>query len=193
MSIKPAESGASESAVSLSAIDLPAAAPSSKPYPTVELYLESQQCPATADLSEATWQRWLAQWLAVLSPQLSPIDAYELSLIFTDDAGIQQLNASYRQQDKPTDVLAFAALENTLPGREALDRQLPLYLGDIIISTETAARQAAELGHAVRQELIWLAAHGLLHLLGWDHPDEASLRAMLAQQTTLLTLISENG
>ncbi|MFZ9975035.1 MAG: rRNA maturation RNase YbeY, partial [Vulcanococcus sp.] len=61
-----------------------------------------------------------------------------------------------------------------------------LELGDIVISLETAARQAPEHGHALAEELIFLATHGLLHLLGWDHPDDASLAAMLAKQQQLL-------
>ena len=62
----------------------------------------------------------------------------------------------------------------------------PLELGDIVISVETAARQASEHGHSLVQELQFLASHGLLHLLGWDHPDDASLAAMLARQEALL-------
>ena len=62
----------------------------------------------------------------------------------------------------------------------------PLELGDIVISVETAARQAAEQGHSLERELLFLASHGLLHLLGWDHPDDASLAVMLARQEALL-------
>jgi probable rRNA maturation factor len=61
----------------------------------------------------------------------------------------------------------------------------PLELGDIVISLDTAARQAAEHGHSLERELQFLASHGLLHLLGWDHPDEASLAAMLNRQEAL--------
>ena len=66
------------------------------------------------------------------------------------------------------------------PAFEALE------LGDIVISLDTAARQAPEHGHSLEQELLFLASHGLLHLLGWDHPDDASLAAMLARQERLL-------
>jgi probable rRNA maturation factor len=68
------------------------------------------------------------------------------------------------------------------------DEAEPLELGDIVISVETAARQAPEHGHSLERELLFLASHGLLHLLGWDHPDEASLAAMLAQQEQLLAV-----
>jgi probable rRNA maturation factor len=65
-----------------------------------------------------------------------------------------------------------------------------LYLGDIVISVETAYRQAQQQGHSLQTELAWLATHGLLHLLGWDHPDEESLQGMLYQQETLLKLVN---
>ena len=61
-----------------------------------------------------------------------------------------------------------------------------LELGDIVISLETAARQAPDHGHSLPAELLFLATHGLLHLLGWDHPDDASLAAMLRKQEELL-------
>jgi probable rRNA maturation factor len=63
----------------------------------------------------------------------------------------------------------------------------PLELGDIVISLESAARQAAAAGTSLEAELQFLASHGLLHLLGWDHPDEASLATMLSRQETLIT------
>jgi len=143
----------------------------------------------TNDLSAKAYQSWLYTWLDELDPQLSPIDAYEVSLRLTDDSEIQQLNTDYRQQAKPTDVLSFAALETAFPGTEVLHQQQPLYLGDIIISVETASRQACKAHHSLTKELAWLTAHGLLHLLGWDHPDEDSLEKMLNKQTQLLRLV----
>ncbi len=142
-----------------------------------------------ADVADDLWESWFTQWLGYLQPTLSPIHHYELSLCLTDDAGIRALNSDYRQQDQPTDVLSFAALESlqALPP-EALE-EIPLSLGDIIISVETAQRQAAERSHDPTTELAWLATHGLLHLLGWDHPDEASLSRMLHQQHALLQTV----
>jgi probable rRNA maturation factor len=64
----------------------------------------------------------------------------------------------------------------------------PIYLGDLVISVPTAIAQAQEYGRSLPHELAWLAAHGLLHLLGWDHPDQASLANMLNQQERLLDL-----
>lgn len=135
---------------------------------------------------EAQWQEWFQCWLAVLNPDLSPIHCYELSLRLTDDREIQTLNAQYRQQDKPTDVLAFAMLEDAQPQSDEVQSSLPLYLGDIVISLDTAKKQAQSQGHSLQTELVWLASHGLLHLLGWDHPDDESLIQMLDKQQFLL-------
>jgi probable rRNA maturation factor len=144
---------------------------------------------ASCPIAEATWQTWFQQWLTLLKPGLKPdwpdASAYELCLRLTDDAEIRSLNADYRQKDQPTDVLAFSALELNAP-QPAEMQDFPLYLGDVVISVETAQRQAAERDHSILQELSWLAAHAFLHLLGWDHPDEASLLSMLKQQELLL-------
>lgn len=140
-----------------------------------------------------TWQEWCEKWLEILQKELPPADAYELSLRLTDDAEIQELNAQYRNKNQPTDVLAFAALEADIPQSEEMLLHLPLYLGDIVISVETASRQAQQQGHSLQTELAWLAAHGLLHLLGWDHPDEDSLTQMLSLQATLLDRIGDRS
>ncbi|NET38132.1 MAG: rRNA maturation RNase YbeY [Cyanothece sp. SIO1E1] len=137
--------------------------------------------------SQATWQSWFYQWLHILQPQLPENSSFELSLRLTDNAEIQTLNAQYRHQDKPTDVLAFAALETDYPHPEEMSTVWPCHLGDIVISVETAQRQAQS--HSLRQELAWLATHGLLHLLGWDHPDEVNLVQMLQQQADLLLAV----
>ena len=139
------------------------------------------------------WEEWFQVWLAALQPHYSPIDSYELSLRLTGDREIQYLNHQYRQQDQPTDVLAFAALESAFVQPQELQATLPLYLGDIVISVGTAQRQADAQQHPLSTELAWLAAHGLLHLLGWDHPDEESLTRMLTQQQVLLEIIGLTG
>lgn len=156
----------------------------------VEVFVDGCAVNQVEGVAIADYQTWLQTWLTALDPALSPIDAYEVSLRLTDDSEIQQFNTDYRQQAKPTDVLSFAALEADFPGANALFNVQPLPLGDIIISIETAARQAPQSDHSLTQEVAWLSAHGLLHLLGWDHPDEASLIRMLQKQTYLLTLVS---
>jgi probable rRNA maturation factor len=154
----------------------------------VELYLEN----CFDDLSPIppeTWEEWFRQWLEMLEDYLPTAPSYEISLRLTTDTEIQTLNSQYRQQDKPTDVLAFASLEADLPQSEEMLVSMPLYLGDIIISIDTAKRQAQQQEHSLSIELAWLTAHGLLHLLGWDHPDEESLIAMLNEQVVLLKKI----
>ena len=143
-------------------------------------------------ISEETWETWFSQWLESLTPELPPALSYEIGLRLTDDPQIQELNAQYRQIDKPTDVLAFAALETDFPHSEEMLASQPLYLGDIIVSIDTAERQAQQQEHSLTTELAWLTAHGLLHLLGWDHPNEESLLQMLNKQVTLLEAISIN-
>lgn len=138
-------------------------------------------------ITAATWQSWFQQWFEYLQPSISPIQTYELSLLLTDDAAIQNLNATYRYLDRPTDVLAFATLDLTDQPTNQWS-EMPVELGDIIISVETAARQAQEQQHTLQQELAWLATHGLLHLLGWDHPTPERLQDMLAQQQLLINL-----
>ncbi len=157
----------------------------------VAVYLETTATVVAASAqtpTEATWHHWFEQWLAVLAPDISPIYAYEVGVQLTDDATIQTLNRDYRQIDAPTDVLAFAALESAPLPVEILASE-PVYLGDIIISVPMATKQAIAQAHSLVTELAWLAAHGLLHLLGWDHPNEDELNRMLSQQEVLLNTV----
>ncbi|MFP6664427.1 MAG: rRNA maturation RNase YbeY [Deltaproteobacteria bacterium] len=107
----------------------------------------------------------------------------ELSIVLTDDAEIHVLNRDYRDRDRPTDVLSFAQRE----GEGAIDDAL---LGDVILSVPTAERQARERGHTLAAELLELLAHGLLHLLGYDHEvSAAEERRHLGRQRELLALL----
>ncbi len=97
-------------------------------------------------ISAETWEIWFRHWLELLNPidlddglPLHPHEAYELSLRLTDDREMQTLNHHYRHKDQPTDVLAFAALEVESP--QPVDELEALYLGDIVISIDTATRQ----------------------------------------------------
>lgn len=157
---------------------------------TVDLWVEITEHSALTTPSklpnQQVWQDWFTQWINTLKPNISPINQYEVSLLLTDDATIQQLNATYRHLDKATDVLAFAAQEIHIPGSQALYQISPLPLGDVIVSVETAQRQRHHANYSLAQELAWLATHGLLHLLGWDHPDDDRLNTMLEKQQYLL-------
>ena len=144
------------------------------------------------------WHGLLSGWLGELAKDVPPAlqsPAYSLGLSLVGDGEIAALNGDWRQKPEPTDVLAFAAQDEGLEQAPAMPMPAwtdedgegePLELGDIVISLETAARQAVEHGHSLERELLFLASHGLLHLLGWDHPDDASLAAMLSRQERLL-------
>lgn len=144
--------------------------------------------------AESAWHQLLAGWLKQLQADLpTPLRApvYSLGLSLVDDAEIAELNTDWRAKAGPTDVLAFAAQDDDCDGAPAMPMPADtLELGDIVISLETAARQAPEHGNTLAQELLFLASHGLLHLLGWDHPDQASLTAMLQRQEDLCTSVN---
>ena len=106
-----------------------------------------------------------------------------LAVVITDDGAVQELNRQFRDVDAPTDVLAFGSGQEgdfvTAPGE-------PAYLGDVVISYPRAVAQAEEYGHSVDRELALLAVHGVLHLLGYDHVDEAERMEMWARQDEIL-------
>lgn len=107
----------------------------------------------------------------------------EVSLMFTDDETIHEMNREYRGIDRPTDVLSFALEEGE---EEIFGGPEENLLGDIIISVETAVRQAEEYGHSVEREMSFLALHGMLHLLGYDHMEEDERQEMRAQEKAIL-------
>ena len=126
-----------------------------------------------------------------LISQLKVHDAafYQLNLMFTDDANMRNINCETRGKNKPTDVLSFPIWEGeTFPFPP---EQTSLMLGDAIISIETAARQASELKHDLRVEIAFLAVHGALHLLGYDHDSDAKRRKMFALQDEIVARLRE--
>ena len=187
--------------------------PAPMPTPDLDLAFEADpELPATLRQAAGPWadplqgaEPWhglISTWLAALSGELPAAlraPSYSLGLSLVNDSEIAALNSDWRDKPGPTDVLAFAAQDNDLDGtpamplprgHDALGLDGALELGDIVISLETAARQAPEHGHNLEQELLFLASHGLLHLLGWDHPDEASLAAMLQCQEELCSSVN---
>lgn len=111
--------------------------------------------------------------------KLLQLDKAEVSFVLTDDERIHQLNKTYRGKDRPTDVLAFAMHEGEfgeLAGH---------LLGDVIVSVPTARKQARAQRVDVLEEVTMLLAHGLLHLLGWDHDTDAKDRRMRAETSRL--------
>jgi probable rRNA maturation factor len=107
----------------------------------------------------------------------------EVSVVFVSDRKIRELNRDFRQMDKPTDVLSFAADEGEtpFPGNPVL--------GDVIISIETAERQSHDIGHSLDDEINRLLIHGLLHLLGYDHMQAEERKKMKAKERSLLKVI----
>lgn len=138
-----------------------------------------------------------------------------LTLLITDDAGIQEINRQYREQDKATDVLSFPLLEQPIvqapaeqlwTPQEAEDGKespstpafvtppgMVMNLGDIVISWPTVQRQAREAGHAETTEFVYLLSHGVLHLIGYDDHTEAGYQAMVAMQQTVLQQVGQKA
>lgn len=115
----------------------------------------------------------------------------EVGLRITDDGEIQQLNARFRGQDCPTDVLSFPLEEpptGEVTGTESfvIPEGVPRQLGDIVISFPRAREQAAAYGHSLERELAYLTAHGTLHLLGYDHEDESEREVMRTKEEAAL-------
>lgn len=111
-------------------------------------------------------------------------EASEVSILLTDDQEMRQLNRHYRDIDAPTDVLAFSQIEEQgdffIP-----DTSEEHLLGDIVISIETAQRQASHFNHSLEEELTILLIHGLLHLLGYDHFDEEEAKKMQSLESKI--------
>jgi probable rRNA maturation factor len=111
----------------------------------------------------------------------------EVSCLLCDDSFIKELNQTYRGKDKPTDVLSFSMNEG-----EAVSGSRDL-LGDIVISVDTAIRQAGDLGRAPLEEVTSLLIHGVLHLLGYDHVRSVDESKMQEKAVELEALFLRNG
>ena len=108
----------------------------------------------------------------------------EISFTFTDNEGIREINREYRGIDRATDVLSFPMLEfnDDIEDAEYETENGLVMLGDIVISIEKAREQAEEFGHSLRRELAFLTAHSMLHLLGYDHVDDAIGEKMMIEK-----------
>lgn len=127
--------------------------------------------------------------------KLEGVDGGEVDLTFVDNERIHELNREYRGIDRPTDVLSFALNESGKDEPEIVyevedsSDDIPDMLGDIIISVTRAKEQAEEYGHSLERELGFLFVHGFLHLLGYDHQDEASEAEMMGKQEQVLSQV----
>lgn len=126
----------------------------------------------------------VARSLKEAAPHLG--EHVEVAVIFVDDAEIAALNEEHRGLAKPTDVLSFPQLEGQEIAGPPAEAGKPLLLGDIVISLERALAQAEEYGHSFAREVGFLAAHGTLHLLGYDHDTPEKEAAMHARAEAVL-------
>ena len=117
-------------------------------------------------------------------------NACEVSVTFTDNEGIHELNKKFRGVDKPTDVLSFPLFDYDGVSEEPPVDEILNNLGDIVISLEKAKEQAAEYGHSFKRETAFLCVHSMLHLLGYDHEkSEEEDRDMRARQTEIMRIM----
>lgn len=111
------------------------------------------------------------------------LQTQEVSITFASDRFVRRLNKKYRGVDTPTDVLAFAMKEGEWPEIQ------PHLLGDVVISVDTAKKQALDLGHSLNRELAILLIHGVLHLIGYDHMRPSEAKRMQALEKKILRSI----
>jgi probable rRNA maturation factor len=107
----------------------------------------------------------------------------EISVSFVDNETIREINHQYRDKNQVTDVISFAMEDDEF---NLIHEDAPRTLGDIIISTDRAEEQAEDYGHSYRRELLFLSLHGFLHLLGYDHMEEAEEKEMNRTQDEIL-------
>ena len=139
----------------------------------------------------------LVEKLLQHAAQTEAVDAdSEVSVTFVDNEAIHEINRQYRDKDQPTDVISFAMEELGEGEVEIIGEGMPRVLGDIIISTDRTKEQAEEYGHSFERELGFLAVHGFLHLLGYDHMTEEDEKEMFGKQDAILAtfgLSRDNG
>lgn len=135
---------------------------------------------------EEQWMKYEQDFIRVMKQCEKTLDItkdYSVSLIFTDAKEIHEINRSYRNIDRPTDVISFAMMDSEN------DYEMPEgenELGDIFISIDAVREQAESYGHSVRREVCFLFTHGLLHLLGYDHMNEEDEKVMFQIQDVII-------
>jgi probable rRNA maturation factor len=125
-------------------------------------------------------------------PQESNLNTLEVEITFVTDTEMTALNTEYRGKPRPTDVLSFAQAEGEefpYEASSAFAEAESFSLGDIVISVDTAMRQALERNHALADEITFLVVHGTLHLIGYDHVTAAGRREMWKWQEEVLAVV----
>ena len=147
----------------------------------IDLLVEGGDWPPEAELEAVTHEAIAA---ALAETGAAAPDGTELSVVFSNDAHIQELNAQWRGKDKPTNVLSFPAFP------PKIGAPLPPLLGDIVLAAETVAREAALEGKEVRHHITHLLIHGFLHLLGYDHETGEEAEEMEAVERRALARLA---
>ena len=137
------------------------------------------------DLVKNEWYEQIDSLLTFAKKQEHIDSEAELSVTFVDKDEIQNINKMYRDKDKVTDVISFA-LEEDEPEIDMNELDIPRVLGDIIICTDVAKEQSESYGHSFERELGFLALHGFLHLLGYDHMTDEDEKEMFGRQDAIL-------
>jgi len=145
----------------------------------IDIFVEAGAWPAEAELT-----RLVDRAVAVAFAETGSSGASELSIVFSDDAHIRILNAEWRGKDKPTNVLSFPAFSFPKGG------PLPPMLGDIVLASETVAREAALEEKPLENHISHLVIHGLLHLLGHDHETDTDAEEMEAIERAALARLA---
>lgn len=130
--------------------------------------------------------------LALQKEKVNSDSTIEVSLSMVDENRIRELNEKFREIDKATDVLSFPQFESPQEINELinLNKDMPVELGDVVICQEVASRQADEFGHSVQREMVYLFAHSILHLLGYDHMNDEDKSEMRAIEKELMREIN---
>ncbi|CAN7321788.1 rRNA maturation RNase YbeY [Brevundimonas sp. LjRoot202] len=137
------------------------------------------------EIEDEAWTAALADAAAVASrAATAALGAVEgdVVVLLTDDATVRELNARFRDKDRPTNVLSFPAAEMTLPGRAP-------HLGDLVLAFGVCAAEAGAQGKTLADHLSHLTVHGVLHLLGRDHEIEAEAEEMEAEERSILATL----
>jgi probable rRNA maturation factor len=142
----------------------------------IALACDDWQAALSLERAETTARRAAAAALASLAV---PYESCELSIVLSDDATVQGLNRDWRGRDAPTNVLAFPGDSEPVAGQ-------PLLLGDVIVAFGVTRAEADRDGKSLADHLSHLIVHGTLHLLGYDHENEAEAQAMEALETRIL-------
>ena len=187
-------------------------------HPQIELYIDTGNKAQNSAIEQVLAELPLDQVVKKTLQTAGVQQPLMLTLLITNDDSIRDMNKQYRQQDKATDVLSFPLLEQPLVNAPAEQLWMPAEseegaiagqekgasafvtppelltnLGDIVISWPTVERQAKEAGHSSGYELLYLVAHGVLHLVGYDDQSEAGYHAMVAIQQTVLEAVGQKA